>query len=125
MSRNPWAKHYQLEWQNRAGDPRLPLWLRAASLAYGKHRANGHAPFDAGQVALVLSTVDEDTGEIVPAARQDVYRAVRAAVKYGFLLEGSTSRCLRVPTHAVDGGLGRPQEACKVCASRKEVSRGA
>ncbi|EWT04651.1 hypothetical protein N864_10855 [Intrasporangium chromatireducens Q5-1] len=120
MSLNPWAKHFQLVWENRAGDPRLPLWLRVVSLAYGKHRANGHAPFDPGQVALVLSTVDPDTGELITPKRQNVHRAIKAAVDYGFILDGSSSRCLVVPSHAVSGGLGMPGTPCRWHAKRGE-----
>jgi hypothetical protein len=30
---NSWAKHYQAEWENRAAETSLSLWLRAACLA--------------------------------------------------------------------------------------------
>ena len=39
----PWARHYHETWQERAGDARLPFWLRVAALAYGSHTDNGHA----------------------------------------------------------------------------------
>jgi hypothetical protein len=41
-----WAKHYMYVWEDRSGDPRLPSWLRIVCLAYGMHKANGHANFD-------------------------------------------------------------------------------
>ncbi len=112
MSVNPWARHFQLPWEERAGDSRLPLWMRVVCLAFGRHRSNGHAPFAPGQVALVLSTVDPDSGEIHAPSRQEVYRAIRAAVSYGFLAEGSSARCLQVPAHAVTGGMGSHRAPC-------------
>jgi hypothetical protein len=42
---NPWAKHFQSAWENRAADANLPPWTRVASLAYARHEANGHANF--------------------------------------------------------------------------------
>lgn len=113
MSINPWAKHFQLVWEERAGDARMPLWFRVVCLAYGKHRANGHASFDPGQVALVLSTVDPDTGELITPDRRHIHRAIRTAAEYGFITQASSTRCLVVPGHAVMGGLGRPQTPCR------------
>lgn len=112
MCQFPWARHFQHVWQERAGDPALPDWLRVACLAYGSHRANGHATLGQGHVALVLARVDVDTGVIAPLSRQNVHRAIRASVANGWLSQGSTSRCLIVPAHAVSGGLGSPTDAC-------------
>jgi hypothetical protein len=113
-----WAKHYQSSWQERAANPRLPLWLRVAALAYGNHRANGHAVFRAGEVALAVSTVDTATGEINTPDRRDVHDAVRVAVEYGWLAQGSGTTCLVVPAHAVSGGLGNAEAACPVHEKR-------
>lgn len=109
-----WAKHYQSGWQERAANPRLPLWLRVAALAYGNHRANGHANFRPGEVALALSTIDVRTGEICTPDRQAVYRAVRVATDYGWLAQDSRTTCLVVPAHAVGGGLGSAEAPCPV-----------
>lgn len=111
-TRNPWGRHYQTVWEERAGDPRMPLWFRVIALAYGKHRANGHAMFKAGQVGLVLGRADPVTGELVPLDRGNVSRAIRTAVEYGLLDKSSGSRCLVVPGHAIEGGLGSPFEPC-------------
>jgi hypothetical protein len=111
-ARNGWARHYQAAWHERSGDPRFPLWLRVSALAYGSHRANGHAMFKAGQVALVLAKVDETTGEILVPRKQHVHRAIETAIEYGFLEKGSGTRCLVVPGHAIVGGLGDPAEPC-------------
>ena len=65
----PWARHYHEVWQERAGDDRLPAWLRVASLAFGSHLDNGHARFNRGEIALILGKVDPDTGEVLPFDR--------------------------------------------------------
>jgi hypothetical protein len=100
-----WAKHFQRSWQERAGDPRLSLWLRVACLAYGHHLGNGHATFGPSEVRLSLSTVTKH-GEVRPPASSDVTRAIRTAVRNGWLAEGSGARCLVVPGHAIEGGRG-------------------
>lgn len=112
MSANPWSRHYQLVWLERAGDPDLPDWLRVACAAYGKHRANGHAIFRRGGLSLILGTVDGSTGEVRPLDRRHLYRAIQTAVKYGWLGSESTARCLVVPAHAVTGGLGNARDEC-------------
>lgn len=113
-----WSRHYQNIWQERAGDPNLPDWLRVACLAYGNHRANGHAMFGPGSIGLVLARVDPTSGEIKPLMRQNVQRAINKAIEYSWLGEGSTTRCLVVPAHHVSGGLGRPDDTCPQHAGR-------
>lgn len=108
----PWARHVQASWQERAGDASLPDWLRVACLAYGSHKANGHALQRPGNVGLVLARLDGVTGEITPQSRQNVYRAIQAAIRNGWLAEGSTAQCLVVPAHAIQGGLGNAHETC-------------
>ena len=110
---NPWSMHYQSSWHERSGNPRLPLWLRVTSLAYGAHRMNGHAVFGPGDVAMCLSRVDHETGELVVPSRSTVRNAITRAMEYGFLAQGSGSRCLVVPPHAVRGGLGTAFESCR------------
>ena len=107
-----WSRHYQHVWQERAGDAQMPYWLRVAALAYGSHRANGHARFKAGEIALVLGTVDTVTGEISPMDRANVQRAIRKATEFGWLTEASGSTCLVVPGHAIAGGKGNPFAPC-------------
>jgi hypothetical protein len=121
-SYNPWAKHYQSEWERRAGNIRLPLWLRVASLAYGKHRGNGHAQYRPGEIALSLSSVDDITGEIKQPLRQQVHVAIRVAVEHGFLSPSSGSRCLVVPAHAVAGGEGHPFAPCSFHEPRHKAT---
>lgn len=109
---HPWAKHYQHVWLERALDDSLPDWLRVAALAYGKHSANGHANLGPGELARTLASVNRETGEIRP--NQNVNRAIANAVRHGWLVGGSKSRCLVVPSHAVTGGLGNAYKACLV-----------
>ena len=109
---HPWSKHYQHVWRERAQDPRLPDWLRVAALAYGKHSANGHANLAPGELARTVSTINRRTGEVRP--NQNINRAIATALRYGWLAEGSKSRCLVVPSHAVTGGLGNAYTACAI-----------
>lgn len=101
----PWSRHYQHVWQERAGQTHLPLWLRVVSLAYGSHLGNGHARFGPGEVRLTMSTVDAN-GVMCQPDGSAVRRAIRQAVSNGFLAPGSKQRCLVVPAHAVEGGRG-------------------
>jgi hypothetical protein len=117
---NPWTRHYQGPWEERAGNPRLPDWLRVASLAYGKHGANGHALFGPGEVALVLGEVDFKTGEI--RTNQNVSRAIKTAVVHGWLAKGSKARCLIVPAHSIEGGMGSPWKSCPQHGSNRVTS---
>lgn len=118
-----WARHYQSVWQERAANPDLPAWLRVVSLAYGSHKANGHAQFGAGDLAVALGSVDMETGELVEMPRQNVHRTIQTAVRYGWLAEGSTARCLIVPAHAISGGMGSPSEECPLHSRRTRKVR--
>lgn len=111
---NPWAKHRQSFWAEHAGNPRLPLWIRVSALAYGTHRRNGHAPFKTGEMAIVLTTVNTLTGEVYTPQPPNISKAIRTAMEYGFLAQGSGLRCLVVPPHAISGGLlGTERERCR------------
>lgn len=110
-----WARHYQDDWQARAGDPRLPYWLRMAALAYGCHADNGHARFKRGEVALILGSLDRETGELRPFA--NVRREIARAVEYGWLEEGSYWGCLIVPAHSIRrGDLATRPKPCPLAA---------
>ncbi|MCU1675618.1 MAG: hypothetical protein JWM93_376 [Frankiales bacterium] len=119
--RNPWARHFQHVWHERAGDPRLPLWLRVSALAYGRHTANGHATFRAGDVRLVLGKVDTD-GVIAQPSSKEVHRAIGTAMQYGYLGSESSVRCLVVPPHAIAGGLGDELSPCSEHDRRRRGS---
>ena len=107
----PWARHFQAAWHADALNPRYPLPLRVAFLAYGTHRANGHAVFRQGEVARVIGHLDED-GHPVPADRRTVWRAIQQAIEYGLLAEGSRALCLIVPGHRISGGMGDENAPC-------------
>jgi hypothetical protein len=120
----PWAKHAQIEWDNRAADTTLPLWLRVACLAYGRHEANGHAVFGRGQLSLILGSPQTTTGPFKPVHRTGIRDAIRLAVRRGWLAEGSGSECLVVPPHAIEGPQGNPDRPCPI-HDRKLQSRRA
>lgn len=117
------ALHIQSAWEEHAGNPRLPLWLRVSALAYGKHHGNGHAGFHIGEVALVLSKVDMVTGEMTVPNRHAVQRAISMAIEYRFLSEGSGARCLIVPEGMVRQGPGRREESCPWHEGRRSRGR--
>jgi hypothetical protein len=123
---NPWARHYQSVWHERTADRRIPLWLRVAFLAFGAHKANGHARFKPGEIGMIFGTVDTETGEIKPVDKANVQRAIRNATQAGWLAEGSSSLCLVVPAHAITGGLGFENEVCplheRTAARRRKPS---
>lgn len=112
-SPRPWSRHYQDAWHNDALNENFPPALRVAFLAYGAHRANGHANFAPGEVGKVLGRFDTTSGEHRPADKANVQRAIREAVRHGLLAEGSGTLCLVVPGHRIEGGMGKPTEPCK------------
>lgn len=99
-------------WQEHAANHEMPQWFRVLALAYGCHRANGHAPFPPGALALALGRPDRLTGELIPEPNPG--RVVRTAVRYGFIAEGSTVRCLIVKAHHIEGPNGDPRAECPV-----------
>lgn len=100
----PWVKLSQEGCQDRALALNQPLWLRVALLAYGRVGANGCAPFPHRQELATL----------VGKYRQDVDRAIRTAVKYGFLDKSSSAECLRPPGDFVQMDFGSRRKACGV-----------
>lgn len=113
----PWARHYQDEWASRAGDPRLPHWLRVTALAYSSHTDNGHARFKRGEVALILGRVDATTGEIQP--HRNVARVIGEAIAYGWLAADSFWGCLVVPAHAIKKGSHGTASPCPIHVKRR------
>ena len=106
----PWAKHYQHVWTERAGNVSLPHWLRVAAVAYGGHGPNGHCPLNPGDLAWALFHLDDGTGEVVPSS--NTARAVEIAVRNGWLDQKSSARCLVVPAHAVSKENGNVNAPC-------------
>jgi hypothetical protein len=117
----PWARHYQETWQSRAGDCRLPYWLRVAAIAYGAHQDNGHATFKRGQIALILGTPDGQGG-VKPYA--NLARAIEDAVDYAWLAPESFWGCLVVADHAIKKGPLFHSPSCPVHAKR-DAAKGA
>ncbi len=115
-----WAIHYQQTWKDDAANPHFSMPLRVAFLAYGNHRANGHANFAQQEIAKCLGRFDDD-GTFVPADRRTVTRAINQAVAWGLLGEGSRALCLIVPRHRAAGGPGNDNDPCK--RHRDEPSR--
>jgi hypothetical protein len=115
MSGQPWSRHFQNWWEERAADRRNPAWLRVTSLAYAKHRRNGHAPFKPGALGLILGAPpDSINGEPCPMDKSNVQRAIKTAIDHGWLAEGSGSTCLIVPAHGITGGgQGHENEQCQ------------
>lgn len=113
---NPWARHYQMAWENRAANHELPMWARVVCFAYGQHRANGHAKFESGSLAALLGKPPSRDGvPFKPAPRSSVHDAIATAVRYGWLDEGSYIECLVVPGHEITGGVGgKAHDACPV-----------
>ncbi|MGP4058499.1 hypothetical protein ACTWP6_27365 [Mycobacterium sp. 4D054] len=109
---NPFAMHYQSVWEERAAQRDMPMWARVSFLAFARHKANGHAIFAKGQLALLLGRPTEDGFK--PADKSNVQRAIRAAISNKWLDPESCSECLVVPSHAVQGGLGSENEKCSV-----------
>lgn len=120
----PWARHFQAAWHEDALNPRFPLPLRVAFLAYGTHKANGHAVFKQGEISKVLSRLDDD-GSPVPADRRTVWRAIQQAVEYGLLAQGSRTLCLIVPGHRIAGGMGEETAPCPRHSARLQRRRRA
>lgn len=114
MSTNPWAKHYQLPWEERVANRQLPLWLRVACLAYGRHEPNGHAMFGRGELAWILGTPPKDGEPFKRVDRTQIRDAIRLAVKHEWLAEGSCSECLVVPGHAIEMPIPGQFKTCPV-----------
>lgn len=122
MSReNPFSMHRQSFWEEVAADASLPLWQRVAALAFACHRRNGHANFVAKnrELAYLLGKPGDDW-TYVPADR--ISRAIARAKDAGWIAVESNSRCLVVPAHAIEGGLGSVYEKCAVHMGRRTGS---
>lgn len=117
MTRDHFSMHSRQVWRDRSQDQSCDAWLRAASVAYGQHRENGHCPLYPGELARLLSTPDKRTGELLP--NKNPTRAVKQAVQKGWLAPGSGTLCLIVPGGSVWMGndLSR-HKPCRACEER-------
>lgn len=121
-----WTKHYQSAYLDDAGNPNYPNAIRVAFLAYGTHKANGHARFRQREIANVLGAMDE-SGTFVPASKYTVGRAITTAVEWGLLAEGSKALCLIVPGHRIRGHHGDADAPCdrhRPVARQRQPSHG-
>jgi hypothetical protein len=116
---NPFTMHYQSVWEERHADTTFPLWARVSFLAFARHRANGHAIFKRGALALLMGK--PTSGGFKPEDRSNIQRAIRLAVAKGWLDPVSCSECLVVPSHAITGGLGSCKEHCSVHDHKAEL----
>ncbi|UZF54339.1 hypothetical protein LH935_16465 [Gordonia polyisoprenivorans] len=80
---DPWVWAYLEQAETDAHNRELPIWLRVSQLAVARVRANGHAPFGPGKLPSLLR-VD----------RRNLPRAINKAVQFGYLVDGSSPRCL-------------------------------
>jgi hypothetical protein len=119
---NPWTRHYQAAWDNRAANHNLPMWARLVCYAYGRHEANGHAMFQRGSLRVLLGKPPQGDRPFTPAPRSTVHEAINTAVMYGWLAEGSCLECLVVPGHAIAGPQGDAEAPCPV-HERKRPAR--
>jgi hypothetical protein len=117
---NPWTRHYQTGWENRAANHKLPVWMRLVCYAYGRHEANGHANFEAGALSWLLGTPPQDGEPFKQLSSQSVCNAINLAVKHEWLTGGSCTECLVVPSHCIEGPLGNPNKPCPVHEQRRQ-----
>jgi hypothetical protein len=116
-----YATHKHSFWAERANNPDAPGWFRVAAFAYGSDRANGHVNLAPGELQMWL-------GESGEAGKRATSRAIKTAVEYGLLGDGSGTRCLIIPGREqivkansyVDapiwGGTdGNPFGRCEIC----------
>ncbi len=99
-----WAKHYQDAWvADAAKFDTLPIWFRMMALAYGSHKANGHANFRRGDLAKVLGEPGPE-GEWRPIDKGTIQKYIRYLISVNLLDPQSCSECLVVPRHRIEGG---------------------
>jgi hypothetical protein len=108
---NPWTRHYQAVWENRAADHTLPLWLRLACIAYARHEANGHANFKRGQLSWILGKPPDGNQPFKRVDRWTMQDALALAIRHGWLAEGSCTECLVVPRPCHPGARWGRQQA--------------
>ena len=118
---NPWTRHYQAAWENRAANHGLPMWARVVCFAYGRHEANGHARFQRGQLTVLLGKPPEGDKPFRRAPRQTVHDAIATAVTYGWLDKESCMECLVVPGHAVADPRATPRHPAPCMNSARSV----
>jgi hypothetical protein len=102
-----WSAHAQDRWLEFAGHPGMADHLRIVFVAYGRHKANGHARLGQGELAHYLVRKDGTLPD-----RRTLWHALKKAVELGFLLPESRALCLVVSSEHVQGGTGNPDAPC-------------
>lgn len=102
-----WAAHAQDHWLDFAGNPNFPDYLRIVFVAYGRHKANGHAVLERGELARYLVRKDGSLPD-----RRNQWRALARAVQLDYLRAESRALCLVVNSDHVQGGIGDPDMEC-------------
>ncbi len=102
-----WSAHAQDHWLDFAGNPNFPDYLRIVFVAYGRHRANGHARLDQGELVRFLVRKDGTLPD-----RRNVRHSIDAAIRLGYLMPASRALCLVVSSDHVQGGTGDPDRRC-------------
>jgi hypothetical protein len=126
--RGPWPKHYREFWEKQAltTNPSIPLVVRIFSLAYGRHDANGHTPFGAGDLrrTLIKSAPTAERPASLFSYRA-INKAIKQAVDFGYLDAGSSQRCLIVPRGQIQYLQGDAFDPCLTCDRKFERSAAA
>lgn len=103
-----WSAHAQDKWLLWAGSPDFPDHLRIMFVAYGKHRANGHARLEREELRFFLVRRDGTIPD-----RRTVTRGIARAVDLGLIHDTSNALCLVVSSHDAQGGQGDPDVRCR------------
>lgn len=112
-----WSAHAQDHWLEFSGHPHFPDYLRILFVAYGRHRANGHANLERGELARYLVRRDGTLPD-----RRVIWTAIQKAVQLGYLLPESRQLCLVVSSHEVQGGKGKPDDRCSRDHTKRETN---
>ncbi len=102
-----WTAHAQDHWLDFAGNPNFPDYLRIVFVAYGGHRANGHARLRQGELARFLVRKDGTLPD-----RRNARHSIDKAIGLGYLMPASRALCLVVSSDHVQGGAGDPDRRC-------------
>jgi hypothetical protein len=107
---NPAGLHLHSYWQDRAGDDKLPIWLRLAAIAYASHHKNGHATFYMSGESTLPKTLGRD--------KRVIQNELKKAIDRGFLAEQSNINCLVLPDGIFGGAEGHKFADCKLHPNR-------
>lgn len=112
-----WNAHRQDHWLEFAGNTNFPDYLRIVFVAYGRHKANGHARLERGELARYLVRRNGTLPE-----RRVIWDAIQSAVSLGYLATDSRQLCLVVSSDHSQGGEGDPDEPCQRDHTRRRES---